>query len=231
MKDRCTFTASNSFLTPFAGARATPEKVARFKARVAEMLEPGGGLSEPDRLKLRAQGTALADLFARLDEMAAIEAEGDPTRTGFPADQPMDHFLQSNLLRGIDPTLTYQLATAAMDCFMEKPVAGSDRVTTPERMSHLIPAISDAALKAIQDGQDPQRINLPVGNYAEAQVYGGVNLASDVAEICFIDRDTRQMNPQQKAAYLDAVQGMRRMADELGVRVVRYTPEEAGLTS
>lgn len=39
------------------------------------------------------------------------------------------------------------------------------------------------------------------------------------------------MKPQQKAAYLDAVQGMRRMADELGVRVVRYTPEEAGLTS
>lgn len=234
VKDRCTFTASDSFNAPFTGARATPEKVAQFKARVAEMLEPGGGLSEPDRQRLREQGTALTSLFSRLDQMAARAAAGDPADTGFPTDRPMDQFLHYDLLREIDEgrvtRLSYELANAAMDCFMDKPLAGSDHVTTPERMAHIIPALKDDAIQAIADGQDPRRINLPVSNYVEAQVYGGIDLASDVAEIRFFEKDVSAMTPQQKAAYLDSVDGLNQIAQELAVRVVRYRPEEAKLT-
>lgn len=229
VKDRCTFTASDSFNAPFSGARATPEKIARFKAEVDGMLEEGGGLDEPDRQRLRAQGTALSDMFAELEKMAD---QGQ----GFPADRPIERFVTDELLRGIDvgknTPLKYRLATAAMESFMEKPAAGSDHVTTPERMSHIITDLNQNVVEAIATGvQDERRINLPVNKYVEAQVYGGIDLANDVAEIRFFEKDVSQMKSQEeKEAYLDSVKGMRQMADELGVRVVRYKPEEAKLT-
>lgn len=229
VKDRCTFTASDSFNAPFSGARATPEKIARFKAKVDGMLEEGGGLAEPDRRRLRAQGTALSDMFAELEKMAD---QGQ----GFPADRSMERFVTDELLRDIDPgkntPLKYRLATAAMESLMEKPAAGSDHVTTPERMSHVIADLNQNVVEAIATGvQDERRINLPVNKYIEAQVYGGIDLANDVAEIRFFEKDVSKMKTQQeKEAYLDSVEGMRQMADELGVRVVRYEPEEAKLT-
>jgi hypothetical protein len=223
VKDRCTFTASDSFNAPFSGVQATPEKIAQFKARVAGMLEPGGGLSEPDRQRLAGQSQALSNVFVELDRLAV---------QGFPPDRSMEHFLTHDLLRDIDGgRIKYQLATAAMDSFMERSPAGSDHVTTPERMSHLIADLNQNVVDAIATSvQDEQRINLPVNKYIEAQVYGGIDLANDVAEIRFFEKDTSQMAPQEKETYLDSLEGMRRMADELGIRVVRYKPEEAGLT-
>jgi hypothetical protein len=224
VKDRCTFTAGDSFLA--FEARVTHDKISLYKARVHEMLEPGGGLSEPDRQRLREHPTALTTMFDELDRMVGQD---------FGPGRPFEQAFMQGPLREVDPgqasLLNYRLANVAMDTFMERPAAGGGHVTTPERMSHMIADFNDNVVNAIATGvQDEQRINLPVNDYIEAQVYGGINLANDVAEIRFFEKDTSTMTAQQKKQYNDSVQGLRQMAKELDVRVVQYKPDEAQLT-
>ena len=223
VKDRCTFTPGDSF-NAFE-ARVTPEKIARYKATVPDMLQPGGGLPEDSRKALLEHPTALNTVFTELDAMAGQD---------FGAGRPFLDALMRGPLREVDPgkatLLNYRLANAAIDIFRETPEAGG-HVTTPERMSHMIPDFNEDVVQAITTGvKDERRINLPVNDYIEAQVYGGIDLANDVAEIRFLEKDISAMTPQQKREYLDLVEGLRQMASELGVRVVQYKPEEAELT-
>jgi hypothetical protein len=95
----------------------------------------------------------------------------------------------------------------------------------------MIADLDENVVKAIGTAvEDEQRINLPVGKYIEAQVYGGIDLANDVAEIRFIEKDTSKMTAKEKQEYQDCVDGMRQMGRELDVRVVRYKPDELELT-
>jgi hypothetical protein len=224
VKDRCTFTPGDSFLA--FEARVTHEKIARYKAKVAEMLEPGGGLPEEDRKRLLEHPTALNTMFTQLDGMANEEyGAGRPFRDAF-ANGP---------LREVDPgkatILNYRLTNAAIDIFADKPGAGGRHVTTPDHLSEMTAAFNKDVLDAIVPAvQDQGRINLPVNDYLEAQVYGGIDLANDVAEIRFFEKDTSTMTSQQKQQYLDSVQGLRQMAGELGVPVVQHQPAQADLT-
>ena len=49
-------------------------------------------------------------------------------------------------------------------------------------------------------------------------------------EIRFFEKDVNSLSAEKKAGYLDTVNGLNQIAKELGVRVVRYKPEEANLT-
>ena len=223
VKDRCTFTPSDSFIA--FEARVTRDKIELYKAKVAEMLAPGGGLQEADRKALLDDPTKLNAMFAALDQM-----EGED----FGAGRPFLDAFQSGPLREVDPNpaslLNYRLANAAIDAFRDRPGAGG-HVTTSERMSHLIADLNKDVVDQVVAGvQDDTRINLPINNYIEAQVYGGVDLASDVAEIRYFAQNTGTMTPQQKKAYLDSVEGVRQLGKELGVRVVQHQPAEANLT-
>ena len=105
-------------------------------------------------------------------------------------------------------------------------------MTTSERISHMVADLNQNFLNQVVTGvQDAGRINLPINGYIEAQVYGGVDLASDVAEIRYIAQDTSKMAPLQKKAYLDSVDGLNRMASELGVRVVEHQPTDVKRTN
>jgi hypothetical protein len=222
VKDRCTFTPIDSFKA--FEARVTRDNIDRYKAKVAEMLKPGGGLREEDRKALTDDPTKLNAMFAALDQMEGQE---------YGAGRPFLVAIQ-NAVREVDPQeagwLNYQFTNAAIDVFRNRPGAGG-HVTTSERMSHIIADLNKDVLDQVVAGvQDYQRINLPVNDYIEAQVYGEVNLASDVAEIRYCAQNTNTMMPQQKQAYLDSMQGLRQMADELGVRVVQYQEADKALT-
>ena len=159
VKDRCTFTPGDSFLA--FEARVTPEKIARYKAKVAEMLEPGGGLPEEDRKALLDHPTALNTMFAELDEMAGQE---------FGAGRPFLDAFTDGPMREVDPgkatMLNYRLTNAAIEIFADKPGAGGRHVTTPERMSDMIADFNQDVVDAIVPAvQDQRRINLPVNNY------------------------------------------------------------------
>ena len=185
VKDRCTFTPSDSF-NAFE-ARVTRDKIDRYKAKVAEMLAPGGGLPEADRKALLDDPTTLNAMFAALDQM-----EGED----FGAGRPFLDAFQSGPLREVDPNpaslLNYRLANAAIDVFSgqagsRRPcddfgadVAPNRRLQQGRRRSAIVAGV-----------QDDTRINLPINNYLEAQVYGGVDLASDVAEIRYFAQEHR----------------------------------------
>jgi hypothetical protein len=117
VKDRCTFTPSDSF-NAFE-VQVTPEKIARYKARVAEMMEPDGGLSEADRRTLRENDTAVTAMFSELDRMAGQD---------FGADRPFLSAFTVGPLKDLDPgkmtELKYRLANAAIDVFADRPADG-----------------------------------------------------------------------------------------------------------
>jgi hypothetical protein len=217
VKDRCTFTARDSFLV--AEARITRDKIDLYKKKVKEMLEPGGGLPKADAKALRDDPTKLNVMFAALDQM-----EGQDYGAG----RPFLRAFNEGPLREMGPNanfiLKYRLANAAIDTFRERPGAGG-HVTTSERISHMIADLDQDDLDQVVTGvRDAGLINLPLNDYIEAQVYGGVDLASDVAEIRYpAAPDTRQMS---KRAYLDCVQGLMQAAKKLGVRVVPYQPAD-----
>lgn len=225
VKDRCTFTAGDSFKA--FEAQVTPEKLALYKARVAELLGPESPVPEQARQELLGHPTALTTFFAELDNMVGQD---------FGAHRPFLDVLESanGPMREIDPgkvtLLKYRLQNLAIDTFMERPAAGSAHVTTPERMAHMIADFNQNVVDPIATGvRDDRRVNLPVNNYIEAQVYGGIDLANDVAEIRFFEKDVNTLDAAQKKEYLDSVEGLRQIAKDLGVRVVRYRPEEAQL--
>ncbi len=223
VKDRCTFTAVDSFKA--FEARVTPENVALYKARVAELLGPHSSLPDATRQALLDHPTALTTFFTELDNLVGQD---------FGAHRPFLDLLEAadGPMREIDPgqvtLLKYRLQNLAIDTFMERP--GGGHVTTPERMAHMIADFNQNVVDPIATGvRDERRINLPVNNYIEAQVYGGIDLANDVAEIRFFEKDVGTLDAAQKQEYLDSVEGLRQIARDLGVRVVRYKPEEAQL--
>lgn len=225
VKDRCTFTAGDSFKA--FEARVTPEKLARYRTKVAELLGPGSPIPQDKREALLNHPTALATFFTELDNLVGQD---------FGAHRPFLDLLEAadGPMREIDPgkvtLLKYRLQNLAIDTFMERPAAGSAHVTTPERMAHMIADFNQNVVDPIATGvKDDRRINLPVNNYIEAQVYGGIDLASDVAEIRFFEKDVDTLSSAQKKEYLDSLEGLRQIAKDLGVRVVRYRPEEAQL--
>jgi hypothetical protein len=212
VKDRCTFTPGDSF-NAFE-ARVTGDKIALYEAKVTEMLKPTGDFLDADREALRNHPTKLQAMYAALDQMKGQD---------FGAGQPfLDAFHSGPLgVAGLSPSshLGFLLANAAIDTFRERPGAGG-HVTTSERISHMVADLNKNVLDPVVAGvQDDQRINLKVNNSIEAQVYGGVDLASDVAEIRYPPLDISKMSKQ---AYDDCVQGLRQMESELGVRVVQY---------
>ena len=163
-------------------------------------------------------------MFTQLDGMAGQD---------FGAGRPFLDAFARGPMREVDPgqatNLNYRLTNAAIEIFADRP--GGGHVMTLERMSHMTADFNKDVVDAIVPAvQDQGRINLPVNDYLEAQVYGGIDLASDVAEIRFFEKDTSAMTPQQKQAYLDSVEGVRQLGKELGVRVVQHQPAEANLT-
>jgi hypothetical protein len=219
VKDRCTFTACDSF--DAFEARVTRDKIELYKEKVTEMLDPGGGL-EAYSQALRNDPTKWKAMFDALDHMEGRD---------FGAGRPFRIAFLSGSLQKVDPDesspLNFSLTNAAIDTCRERP--GGGHVTTSERISHIVADLNPDVLDQVVTGaQDNSRINLPIGYYIEAQVYGGVDLASDVAEIRHIAQDTSQWSPLQKQAYLDDVQGLMQVASELGIRVVQH--QSADLT-
>jgi hypothetical protein len=222
VKDRCTFTPSDSFNV--FEARVTGDKIKLYKEKVAEMLEPGGGLLEAGGQALLDDPTKLDAMFTELEKMEGPD---------FGAGRPFLDAFHSGPLRAVDPDPDFHstvlgslLTNAAIDTFRKRPGAGG-HVTTSERISHIVADLNQDVLDDIVTGvRDAQRINLPINNYIEAQVYGGVDLASDVAEIRYPALDTSQMLPQLKPGYLDSVEGLMQVAKKLGVPVVPYQPAD-----
>jgi hypothetical protein len=213
VKARCTYTARDSFKV--FEASVTREKIALYRAKVDEMLQPGSDLLKADRKALRDDPTKLNAMFNALEQMVAQNLSFGPDRPF------IDEFQRA--LREVAPEprsrLNYQLMNAAIDIFRKRPGAGG-HVTTSDRMSHLIAGLNKNVLDHIVTGvRDAGQINLPINDYIEAQVYTGVDFASDVAEIRYPPRDTKRMSKQ---AYDDCVQGLRKMASELGIPVVAY---------
>jgi len=165
-------------------------------------------------------------MFAALDLM-----ENQVYGAGRPFLRAFNHGPLAEMGPNPNTLLNYQLANVAIDTFRERPGAGG-HVTTSERISHMVADFNQDTLDHIATGvQDDQRINLPINDYIEAQVYGGVDLASDVAEIRYIAQDTSKMRSAEKDAYLDSVEGLNQMAREMGVRVVEHQPADVERTN
>lgn len=230
VKERATFTPRDSFFS--YEAHATQENIARFKGAVAELLQSGSGLSEAGRETLNTHPTALTTLFTELDKVAGQSfGIGHPETFEEAFRGTIMGHLQSGSVKGVSEADVEKLFNVAVDIFMDKTPGGS-HVTTPERLSHLIADLSqEHALDPMLSGiQDPRRVNLDVSQYIEAQVYGGIDLAKDVKEIRFRDDDVRFMTKSQKEEFLAARNGAEQLAKELGVPLVLFKHEDAGIT-
>ncbi len=230
VKERSTFTPRDAFFS--YEAHATPENIARYKSAVHDLLQSDSALSEAGRKVLTQDPTALTKLFTELDKVA-----GQSFGLGHPESFEdafrgtiMGH-LQLGATAGVSDADVEKLYNVAVDIFMDKTPGGS-HVTTPERLSHLVADLDrqnvlDPMLPGIQD---PRRVNLDVGQYIEAQVYGGIDLARDVKEIRFRDDDVRFMTKSQKEEFQAARSGAEQLAKELNVPLVLFKAEDAEIT-
>ena len=67
-------------------------------------------------------------------------------------------------------------------------------------------------------------------DWVEAQIYGGVDLATDVAEIRYVVKDTSGMSPERKRKYKSAMAGLKALAKALPhIEIKQLTPNDAVL--
>lgn len=108
------------------------------------------------------------------------------------------------------------LVAEAMSAFITQDVDGATLAHVDRMFQHL----SDDQLEALKSQQDdPLRVNTGLANYIEAQVFGGIDLNKDVAEVHFIGSGTQdKLTGPDKDALANAI----RVAESIGAKFV-YT--------
>ncbi len=167
---RATFSPTDSF--HIFDQHITRENVELFKSKFSEFVK---SLS-PTAQKVLTENQA--QIFARLDQ--AIDR-----KFGFAHRQRLDDFISEEVLKDIKLPQEDEsrLATFARRCFT---VEGSSkgRITTYDKMVKLLEYLNKDVLKrlgaVVKDGS---RVNVLLGDYIEAQIFGGVDLGKDVKEL------------------------------------------------
>jgi hypothetical protein len=173
---RATFTAGDSFRA--YTAEITAENIAGFTQELAQRLAGG----DPDQVS-PPQRTAL---LARLDVIGQRLADAVGTRLGQGTAERVDLWIEQVLCAGMDDvggTGKELLLNLAIKHFADR-AAAEDNVASINRLDQMLAGMEPETLRGVAVAAgDSQRLNTLRGGYIEAQVFGGVDIARDVAEI------------------------------------------------
>lgn len=209
VKERATYTPTDSFFA--YEVRLTRENVDALKLDLARLAREGHpGLSESALEALRKEPSeALKTLLERLEaRIGTAYGLGHPTS--------VESLVGDELIAGIEgftPPDGEPILNLALRHLIDRS-PGSNHVASFERLAQVIGGVNGnadgfdmvGALATAQ--QDPKRVNLALGGYVEAQIFGGVDMRRDVEEIRY--------NPQTMSK--QARQGLLAFAKENGIK-------------
>lgn len=214
VKERSTFTPMDSFYA--FEAHITDESIAKFKVAFEKRI-----LTLPinEQEELRANDSAkLKQLYANLEL-----AKGQSLGLGHA--KKLEDFMYDDVVKDVisnkGTAMAYMLADA-MDSFIDKSLQ-SNRVASYEHLEQLIGDLNDEVVAEMSKKiHDSKKVNLPINEYIEAQIFGGVDLTRDVKEIR-VNFDELEGEPQM-------LKNAQKMAEALGVPLVVYGAKEKAQT-
>jgi Protein of unknown function (DUF3626) len=211
---RATFTPRDAFYS--YTATLTEMAVGQMKSDILGLMDKGSPpLSESGARALREDPTIIRRLFDRLDG-----AVGQSFGLGQP--ENLDDFVADTLIEGLQlsPRDSEVLLNLAVKTFANRSDDGN-RVTSFERLTQVLGDVDDVVHEAITTGvQDPDRINLALSDYIEAQVFGGVDMTRDVKEIHV---NTDLTSPE-------AMQAIKEFCAEYGITVHTFAQQDKDIT-
>lgn len=197
----------------------TDDSANRFMNQLTQRL---GASDSPYSPELRQAVKDNPSLLTGLRDKLGLEAffeRGGRGRADKIEDLVMDELnvwrTPSDELKLSDQDLGFLIAEA-MSAFITEDVDGATLAHVDRMFQHL----SDDQVKALKQQQDdPLRVNTGLANYIEAQVFGGIDLSKDVAEVHFIGSGAQgQLTGLDKDALANAMQ----VAESIGAKFV-YT--------
>jgi hypothetical protein len=230
VRDRCTYTPRDSFYAYEAGVDAAGKD--RFMAGLNEAANGRNPLISSTFAKmLRDQPDLVGALRGRLDQAAADGLKLGPTHG-----KALDEFVYGDLLaalpKGTPDGDRHALFNLAIKSFVD-PEASRAHVATRDHLDRLFSGMKDDTRSTLAGATDPLRVN-GGGGYIEAQVWGGIDLMRDVAEIRLPDAERggllagvsdfvidRDLDADR--LYGESAANIQRLADELGIKTKTYT--------
>lgn len=239
VKQRATYTPTDSFRA--YEARLTKESVAAMKGDIAILQRDIAilqrdydvKLSESALRQLREEpGTIITPLFERLDNHI-------DSAFGLGHATSLDEFVHKTLAKDLPgfegedkEILNDFLINMAIRHFIDRS-PGTNHVTSFDHLAQVIGKVnqdpedrSDRLGWLATGAQDPQRVNLRMNGYIEAQIFGGVDLSRDVKEIRY-PRGLVGDNPDEGP---EIEKALRTLAQTYGIPVKDFEVSEATIS-
>jgi hypothetical protein len=184
VRDRCTYTARDSFYS--YEARIDQAGSDRFRQGLGAAARGENPLVSPKLAERLSNDPALvARLTGAIDTAVANDVHLGPS-TG----KSLEDFVFADLISAEDRKALSDddgaaLFNLAIKSFVD-PEASRAHVATRDHLDKLFGAMKQDTLSTLKGAADPLRVN-GGGAYVEAQVWGGIDLLRDVAEIRFPD--------------------------------------------
>ncbi|MCA0325433.1 MAG: DUF3626 domain-containing protein [Proteobacteria bacterium] len=195
----------------------TPESATRFQHEVRGMLDdPASELSNPLREAVKNDPALLTDLEQKLKGAVRANTSGSG-REGPIEDWVADNLKQLGKDQPFKVSIDDQgvLQAAAMRCFIDQEV----RSSTLEHVDRLFRDLNQAQLEILkQFGKSPLAMNIGMQDYLEAQVFGGIDLNRDVAELHVVL--TRKEDELERTDALNLA-NMALVAEAIGAKLVK----------
>ena len=219
VKDRALYAPSDTFFA--FNWKMTEDRVDAFQQAVANDLAQGdGGFSPKLRAAVAKDPALLQDLRQQL--MQAVQSgvggsgRGSDVNTWMRANIKELHSPQGNFKLSAKATPDLEvLVSFAIKHFSD----ARPQAATVDHVDRLFQHLSDEQIKTLKQVQgDPLAINAGLADYLEAQIFGGVDFRTDVAELHIIlpSRDPAQLRGDDADAFARATQ----LAESIGARFV-----------
>lgn len=219
VKDRALYAPSDSFFA--ISWRITEERVDAMQQAVVEDLARGEGGFSP---KLRAAVQKDPALLESLRQQLMQGVQSGACGSGRKSD--INTWVRSNIKELQTPQSTFKLTSKATPD-LEVLVAfalqyftdAKPQASTVEHVDRLFQHLSDEQIKTLKQVQDdPLAINAGLVDYMEAQIFGGVDFRTDVAELHIVlpSSDAAQLQGEDAETFARAKQ----LAKSIGARFV-----------
>lgn len=183
--------------------------------------DPASELSNPLREAIKNDPALLTDLEQKLKDAVRANTSGSG-REGPIEDWVADNLKQLGKDQPFKVSIDDQgvLQAAAMRCFIDQEV----RSSTLEHVDRLFRDLNQAQLGVLkQFGSSPLAMNIGMQDYLEAQVFGGIDLNRDVAELHVVL--TRKEDELERTDALNLA-NMALVAEAIGAKLVKVDASE-----
>ena len=236
VRDRCTYTARDSFYT--YEAKIDQAGSDRFRAGLGAATRGENPLVSPALAqRLNTDSAFVERLTGAIDRAVADDVQLGPTKGRSLEDFVFSDLLSSADVRALGPDDAAALFNLALKSFVD-PAASQGHIATRDHLDKLFNTMKDDTLRTLQGAADPLRVN-GGGGYVEAQVWGGIDLLRDVAEIRFPDFERgsaidgngafaishghADSDQATRAFYEDGVANLQKLGSSVGVKTTAYT--------